>query len=232
MNIVDRAGWGARHGRGGHVVASALDEVILHHSWKPHLQEDATRTIESSAVRGIEHFHVQTNGWAGIGYNWLAAPSGRVYEGRGWGRTGAHTEGRNSRSVGICLLMDGDRFDPTPAAIAAVRQLTRDGIGKGHITPGYQLRGHRDYSSKTCPGDRVYPRLREFHVDGGRPGLQRGARGRDVVKLQTSLSRLGHKLSIDGAFGPRTESAVRAFQADRGMPVTGVVDEATWARLG
>jgi hypothetical protein len=36
---------------------------------------------------------------------------------------------------------------------------------------------------------------------------------------------------IDGLFGASTDAGVRAFQASRGMPVTGVADDATWAAL-
>lgn len=36
---------------------------------------------------------------------------------------------------------------------------------------------------------------------------------------------------VDGANGPRTESAVKAFQASKGLPVTGVIDEGTIAAL-
>ena len=36
---------------------------------------------------------------------------------------------------------------------------------------------------------------------------------------------------VDGIFDARTDAGVRAFQASRGLPQTGVVDEATWTRL-
>ncbi len=38
-------------------------------------------------------------------------------------------------------------------------------------------------------------------------------------------------LAVDNILGPLTESAVRDFQTRARLPVTGVVDPATWRRL-
>ncbi len=37
--------------------------------------------------------------------------------------------------------------------------------------------------------------------------------------------------AIDGSFGPKTESAVETFQANRGLKVDGVVGKETWEAL-
>jgi len=65
------------------------------------------------------------------------------------------------------------------------------------------------------------------------PRLQRGARGPDVTRLQRLLLNAGFNPGpIDGIFGSRTESAVRSLQAARRLPVTGIVNVATWTALG
>jgi peptidoglycan hydrolase-like protein with peptidoglycan-binding domain len=61
------------------------------------------------------------------------------------------------------------------------------------------------------------------------PTLQSGALGPVVALLQGVLKTgFGYTGAIDGVFGPATEAVVRQYQANSGLPVTGVVDERTW----
>jgi len=55
---------------------------------------------------------------------------------------------------------------------------------------------------------------------------------RDVVRVvQQRLVDLGAVLSVDGVFGPQTDRAVRDFQRERRLVVTGTVDQKTWIAL-
>lgn len=65
--------------------------------------------------------------------------------------------------------------------------------------------------------------------------LQRGATGPLVEALQRTLNaRLDPpgNLSVDGDFGPATESAVKRFQQAHSLESSGLVDPATWQSLG
>jgi peptidoglycan hydrolase-like protein with peptidoglycan-binding domain len=53
--------------------------------------------------------------------------------------------------------------------------------------------------------------------------LQQALAGKDVA-----VSFPPYAGAIDGTFGPLTEAAVRALQTWASVPVTGVVDDATW----
>jgi GH24 family phage-related lysozyme (muramidase) len=64
-----------------------------------------------------------------------------------------------------------------------------------------------------------------------RPVLKRGATGQAVERLQRRLSAAGHPIAVDGAFGPGTVRAVKAFQGAHGLQADGVVGPATWAAL-
>lgn len=61
--------------------------------------------------------------------------------------------------------------------------------------------------------------------------LRRGDRGPAVVELQTLLTAAGHPTAADGVFGPRTEAAVRAFQARAKLAVDGLAGPRTMAAL-
>lgn len=67
--------------------------------------------------------------------------------------------------------------------------------------------------------------LDPFPAFDGR-ALRRGSRGSRVGMAQ---KRLG--LGRSFVFDTRTEANVRAFQTQRHLPVTGVIDKATWNRL-
>ncbi len=69
-------------------------------------------------------------------------------------------------------------------------------------------------------------------VSGAHPVLRIGARGEDVKELQRQLIAAGFDPGpVDGWFGPKTQAAVRAFQASRGITVDGWVGPQTWGKL-
>jgi peptidoglycan hydrolase-like protein with peptidoglycan-binding domain len=64
-----------------------------------------------------------------------------------------------------------------------------------------------------------------------------GSSGDNVRMIQTQLNRIAQvytaipTIAVDGAYGPRTAAAVRAFQDVFDLPVTGVVDLPTWYKI-
>lgn len=54
-----------------------------------------------------------------------------------------------------------------------------------------------------------------------------------VRRAQGALDRAGYEIGVsDGQMGTRTVAAIRRFQSDRSLPLTGQLDEATMAALG
>ena len=53
--------------------------------------------------------------------------------------------------------------------------------------------------------------------------LQMGDEGSEIAEVQAALSRLGYDVVPDGAYGPGTAAAVRAFEVANGLEADGVV---------
>ncbi len=91
-------------------------------------------------------------------------------------------------------------------------------------------------ASKTCAactlGSQQAPTT--YHaptIIDGWPQLALSTEGEAVKSLQYLLQASGATLSVDGKFGPQTDSAVRAFQTAQGLKVDGVVGPQTWGAL-
>lgn len=90
--------------------------IVVHHS-----ASDTSSSDFAAVVRGYWDYHVNTNGWDDIGYNWLIDPNGVVYEGRGDRVRGAHSPCMNSVSSGICFIGNYETASPSAAGIQALK---------------------------------------------------------------------------------------------------------------
>ena len=90
-----------------------------------------------------------TWGWTGFGYHFYVRKDGSVYRGRPLEMIGAHCEGYNSCSLGICFEGNFEIETMSEAQLKA---------GKGLIAylkaiyPDAEVKGHRDLGSTACPG--------------------------------------------------------------------------------
>lgn len=193
--IVSRDAWGGNEllRRNQPRYASAVRLVIVHHTATPN---DYTPDQAAAIVRGIDIYHVRSNGWNDIGYNFLIDRFGRVYEGRYGGITrnviGAHALGFNTGSVGIALIGNFMTTRPTTAAVQALERLIAWRLDLAHVDPvstltyvsggserwraGLKVRlravsGHRDTGSTSCPGNYLYARLNRIAYVAEQTGL-------------------------------------------------------------
>ncbi|MCE5329492.1 peptidoglycan-binding protein [bacterium] len=64
--------------------------------------------------------------------------------------------------------------------------------------------------------------------------IKKGLKGAKILDIQQRLRLLNYSLGpgeIDGIFGPETENAVKKFQQDRAISVTGIIDDECWQEL-
>ncbi len=122
-----------------------IDEIIVHCS--------ATKEGANFHAKDIDRWHKQ-RGFNKIGYHYVVDLDGTIEVGRRETEVGAHCQGRNSRSIGVCyiggLAKDGKTVKDTrtDAQKAALEQLLTDLVDK---YPQATIHGHRDYAQKACP---------------------------------------------------------------------------------
>jgi peptidoglycan hydrolase-like protein with peptidoglycan-binding domain len=63
------------------------------------------------------------------------------------------------------------------------------------------------------------------------PLVRQGDQEHPVQTLQYLLRARGRNLTVDGIFGPGTDTAVRGFQQQKALAVDGIVGPVTWSAL-
>ncbi|KAK7871824.1 hypothetical protein R5R35_006424 [Gryllus longicercus] len=153
-NIISRSGWGARNPTATTQLSKKpTPYVVVHHGAS---SSCTTQSACASIVRSYQNQHMDVNGWADIGYNFIIGEDGNVYEGRGWELTGAHAPGYNTQSIGICIIGTFTSKLPNTAALNALNNLIECGVSKGKITAAYKEIGHRQATATECPGTKLY----------------------------------------------------------------------------
>jgi hypothetical protein len=189
--ILPRSAWGAdeslRFDSAGHETWPAeyypMQVAIVHHTAGRNNDPNPAATI-----RAIYWAKSISRGYGDIGYNFLIDEAGRIYEGRhsrdyapGEPHTGedlagnvvrgVHARSHNIGTVGIALLGNFQKVQPTAAARTALDKLLawkleRHGLnplGKTQYTnPALSeqlniISGHRNVDATACPGETFYP---------------------------------------------------------------------------
>ena len=182
-SIVPRSGWGADEStrRSAPQYAPAIRFAIVHHTAGPNTYSPSQA---AAIMRGIQIYHVKSNGWNDIGYNFLVDRYGTVYEGRYGGIdrnvVGAHALGFNTGSAGVAVIGTFTGATIPVAASAALEKLLAWRLDLAHVDPLSTLTaisggserypagipvflqavsGHRDTGLTSCPGNLLYAQL-------------------------------------------------------------------------
>jgi hypothetical protein len=124
---------------------SQVKHIILHHAAGSNTDSDYLGT-----VRNYYLLHTQTNGWDDIGYNFLVAPNGDIYDGRQGDSLGddnvigAHMCARNTNTMGICLLgnYQSTGYLPSDTALASINDLIVWKLWKEQLLNAYDSSLH------------------------------------------------------------------------------------------
>jgi len=89
-----------------------------------------------------------------VGYHYYIDKRGIIKQGRADTDEGAHTIGKNSVSIGICLAGNFDATLPTKAQEVALAKLLSEKLTQYKLLPS-DINPHRSYSGKTCYGKKL-----------------------------------------------------------------------------
>lgn len=118
-------------------------------------------------AKSIKAFHIakppQGRGWKDIGYHYVLTKQGNIEFGRPEEEIGAHCEGYNKHSIGICFGGD-NKF--TKVQLEAGRYLIRDLMKKYSLTAdAVVMHSQFDKKGKSCPNpDHM---IRSYFTDEG-----------------------------------------------------------------
>ncbi len=182
--ITSRTDWGCPDGQGNPRATpsyTTVTHLIVHHTVGANTSSDW-----AAVVRSIWNFHIFTNGWSDIGYNYLIDPNGVIYEGRAGGDnvTGAHFSCQNGGTMGLSLLGTFTTVQPTTAALTSLKEILSWKADQRNIDPAASsyhagmretlanISGHRDGNglaqscgATECPGAMLYPLLPSIRTE-------------------------------------------------------------------
>lgn len=159
IRIIPRTQWGAPPTTTP-TITTPTPELWLHHT--------AGTQRGPAGMRQIRQAHLN-RGWQDIGYSFVIDPHDQaIYEGRGPGRQGAHTEGHNSKSHGICIMGNYEADTVTPQLINTIADLVHHGHQQGWWPPTI-TGGHRDTKPTACPGQHLYNAIPQINHTATQP---------------------------------------------------------------
>lgn len=120
---------------------SSISQIVVHHS-------DDNGTPES-----IARWHVEGNGWPGIGYTFVIDKEGTPYQCHDLDTLCFNVAKQNTKTLGICLIGKYDKDTPPAPQVDTLRWLIA--LLKNVLTAELVV-GHRDRVATTCPGDNLY----------------------------------------------------------------------------
>ena len=122
--------------------------IILHHT-------GVSYNKNADQYEATNRYH-KSLGWGMIGYHYEIAKDGTIHSGRKESQVGAHCSqsSMNYQSIGIALDGNFDEELPTSEQMSSLRFLLSDIRTRWNI-PDENIKNHREYARKTCPGKRL-----------------------------------------------------------------------------
>ena len=198
--------------------------LIIHHSGGTDLnplQDSSNYTVKQCDADHKARFGMKSSlGWW-VGYTYFIDWKGKVTQCRKDGELGAHTIGRNSDSIGICLAGNFDATLPTPEQVASLSDLINKKAKEFAITAD-RIVPHRHFASKTCFGKKLKDDWASNLLKPSNVILsptEIGSEGAVVSEIQRLLRKGGYVLSQfnEGLYDENMAQSVLYFQMDNSV---------------
>lgn len=210
MNIIEKT----FESNGEMTTRKSTNRIILHHA-------DAS----NCTVEDIDRWHKE-NGWSKIGYHFFINKKGEIYRGREEDKVGAHAEGSNSDSLGICFEGKYGIEIMPEAQIKAGQELVEYLKKKYGIT---KVQKHSDVNSTSCPGENF-----KFNEIANGEIIEKPANFLILDIQKTLNNRYGLNIAEDNIYGDETKQAlIKALQIElnnqfgKGLSVDGIFGNRT-----
>lgn len=211
--------------------------IIVHHTGGTDAQpllDTSNFSFNQCNALHKEKFNMLSSLGFYVGYHYYIEKDGKVYQSRKDDEEGAHTIGKNTSSIGICITGNFDATLPTPAQVASLKTLLEKKVLEFKI-PAINIVPHRKFANKTCYGNKLSDtwaqELLKFSSSSavlvGKPkykftmALGWSYTPTDAVKnLQKILQYegcLSKDYVVDGIFKDETARALKTWQISHGI---------------
>jgi len=143
---------------------TSIKYVVIHHS--------VTNPTANSKddVDYIARIH-KNNGWGGIGYHFVITKDGMVWYVGDISTARANVANKNEMVIGICLVGDFTKYNPSDEQIVSAHDLSKflinDVLALTNLKDWGSMVGHKDLQATQCPGtywkgvsDSIYERIK------------------------------------------------------------------------
>lgn len=122
---------------------ASIKRIIVHHT-----------ATEQTTWDNVARYHVEHNGWPGVGYHYGIKPNGEVAYLGDIRTIRYHAGVANADSIGVCFMGNFMTDKPTSAALGSFARLQ---VSLEHqLGRHLEVQGHRDVGQTACPGDNLY----------------------------------------------------------------------------
>ncbi|NKZ02295.1 peptidoglycan recognition protein family protein [Actinomadura latina] len=232
--IVARAGWGADESivTDPPTYDASVKAAFVHHT---DTGNGYTCAESASVIRSVFLYHVKSQGWNDIGYNFLVDKCGTVFEGRAGGIDrpvhGAHTYGFNTDTTGIAVLgtytaandPDVPGVAPTAAALDGVAKIAAWKLGLAGVDPAAKVTLTSAAPDGTG-GKYPYGQQVEFNtISGHRDGFATACPGAQLYSALPTIRTAAKQITV-----PALSATVTGAKAAGGLYYTTSTATLNW----